>query len=204
MLNCTAMKSTCGEKVAKKSLAVLLVACGGSTVASEVTGTDGGYDAALILDGSQADRGGADSGQPGDGSSRYDDVVFTDTAATLGGIIRCGTTTCSLRGQFCCEPPGGADGGAPFCAPSCPGQWGTVACEKAADCNASSFCCGGRGLNSSVNSSCLNTPCKSNGMDVAQLCESGSECTSGLCVANTSCARGRAVCGGAQIPSWCR
>ncbi len=185
------------ENFTKFVLGALLTACGGTTVTGGVTSGDLDNDAAAA----HADGGDAGANSPRDGSFDQDAGALADANIVVDGSVLCGVTRCNLANDVCCEPSKSADGGAPFCASSCPNQWGTVKCEKAADCAFGSYCCGGRGLNGAMYSSCVSTACKSGASDIPQLCADASECASGLCELNTPwCGAGRKVCSGTKFP----
>ncbi len=185
------------KNFAKFALGTLLTACGGIAVTSGVTGMDVDHDAAAT----HTDGGAVDANSPRDASLDHDEGTLADANVVVDGSILCGTTRCDLANNVCCEPSLNADGGAPFCASSCPNQWGTVECEKAADCASGSYCCGGRGLNSAMYSRCTTTACKSGASDIPQLCADASECASGSCELNTPwCGAGRKVCSGTKFP----
>ena len=122
--------------------------------------------------------------------------------------MHCGGAICDLGATVCCEPPrvpGGAEAGSgPFCAKTCPRDWGAVECEKGADCTAATFCCGAPLLNGAMASVCYPERCHGDSHDLPQLCATTGECSGAGCIDVQFCAGGHKVCGGEKLPSWCR
>ncbi len=96
------------------------------------------------------------------------------------GQVSCGTATCNVPAQFCCDIPGTSEtcttaGGA------CAGT--PVACDEAADCpTKGDICCIASQSTTSATVSCQRGPiCPTAPVATAQICRSNTECASGKC-----------------------
>jgi len=154
------------------------VACGGNV---DHTGSGGGAADSSSTAGAGAAGASASSGAAGSGA-----------AATDPGKVGCGSETCGVPAQVCCEQPGP---GSEACASgtSCGdnGNAGEIHCDEPADCPVGQKCCGTIGLNSALDASCAPT-C---GEGTFQRCKTSADCAGESCASKHCVSHTLPICG---------
>lgn len=148
------------------SLAVLVLACGGTT-SSKI---DGGADA-----GSDGSSGG------GSAPAARDASVEAAAGSSGSGKVSCGDGECNVATQVCCVVPGGNDRPSGTCqAPNTACSGVRLTCDEAADCAFGEVCCTEPADTDGPATACR--PSCVTGLPRTQVCKTDAECgPSGAC-----------------------